>query len=58
MGKNYIEFIQARVRNLNPCLSKLIIYLSIGLSTVITKDVVKMFMIEFNEMVFRKKDKS
>lgn len=37
MGRNYIEFIQVRVRNLNPSQSKLIIFMSIGLNNVITK---------------------
>jgi|LakMenE01Jun11ns_1017448.scaffolds.fasta_scaffold9579511_2 hypothetical protein len=37
MGRNYIEFIQARVRSLNPSQSKLIIYMNIGLNNVITK---------------------
>lgn len=45
MGKNYIEFVQVRVRTVSPCVSRLIIYLSIGLNAVITKEVVKSFMI-------------
>lgn len=37
MGRNYIEFIQVRVRTINACQSKLIIYISIGLNSFITK---------------------
>ncbi len=54
MGRNYIEFIQVKVRTINGYQSKLIVCVSIGLNATITKDVVKKFLIEFNQMIFRK----
>lgn len=45
---------QVKVRALNPYQSKLIIYLSINLNSVINKEVVKVFMVELNDMIYRK----
>lgn len=55
MGRNYIEFIQVRVRTLSPVTSKIIVYVCIGLNSFINRDVVKMFLMEMNQMMFRKK---
>jgi molybdopterin-binding protein len=53
MSRNYIEFLQVKVKSMGPGQSKLIVYISIGLTAVITKQAVHELLIELNEMISR-----
>lgn len=54
MNKIYLEFLQVRVRTLNPFKSRLIMYCSMNLTPIITRDVVKALLVEMNDMILRK----
>ena len=55
MSKIYIEFLQVKVRTLNPFKSRLIIYCSLNMMNPgAIKQVAKTLLMELNDMVLRK----
>ena len=56
MSKVYLEFLQVKVRVLNPFKSRLTIHCGLNVMSGINKDMAKGLLLEMNDMILRKED--